>query len=157
MERIQVTIAEADPLMREILGHFLARLPDVQLVDDSGHGTATARTHPRRDLAKVVLAATPPGLPGYAMIRELKALYPEAKLLVLAGHHQLDHVIRALASGAEGILTRGDVLGELAGAIRHLARGGRYICPDVAYEFAMRGIHAETGCLPPRAAVTAKA
>jgi len=150
METIQLLIVDHGLLFRDVLRKLLQRCIDFHVVDDVGSQSAARLVVRKRRIDVAMLGFDAPGRQVLDLIHVLKSAQPHLKVLVLAGTREPMDVARALGAGADGCLTEDSIPGELAGAIRHVARGGRYICPDIAHEFAMRGIRSDTGRLPPR-------
>lgn len=150
MEATNVLIVASRQLVREVLARILARMPEIGVVEFANDRAEAQRAVDRRRIDIALLAFAPSELHELGLIRGVKALQPRMKILVLSGHSELKDVARALVAGADGILTRDSILGELAGAIRHVSEGGRYVCPDIAHAFAMRGIRSDSGRLPAR-------
>ena len=149
MQGIHVLIVDGRPLLRQVLARHLARTADHCVVNAEGDRIGAERVLLRLHVDVVVLAIDRPEPPRLGVIRALKRMQPLTKVLVLAERADLSFVAHALGAGADGILTGDDDLGEMSRAIRHVADGGRYICPAIAHEFAMRGIRSNSGRLPP--------
>ena len=84
----------------------------------------------------VVLDITMPGRSGLDVLREIKRLRPKLPVLVLSMHPEDQFAVRMLKSGAAGYLTKESAGEELAGAIRKVIAGGRYISPSLAERMA---------------------
>lgn len=80
----------------------------------------------------VVLDITMPGRNGWEVLREIKRLRPKLPVLVLSMHPEDQFAVRMLKSGAAGYLTKESAGDELAGAIKKVVAGGRYISPTLA-------------------------
>jgi two-component system, NarL family, invasion response regulator UvrY len=84
----------------------------------------------------VVLDITMPGRSGLDVLREIKRLRPKLPVLILSMHPEDQFAVRMLKSGAAGYLTKESAGEELAGAIRKVIAGGRYISPSLAERMA---------------------
>ena len=84
----------------------------------------------------VVLDITMPGRSGLDVLREIKRLRPKLPVLILSMHPEDQFAVRMLKSGAAGYLTKESAGEELAGAIRKVIAGGRYISPTLAERMA---------------------
>ena len=91
-----------------------------------------------------------PGLHRIDMIRELKAMQPAMKILVLSEQSDLATVASAMAAGANGYLLPDYGLDEMMVAIHHISSGRRYVCPTIAHEMATRVAQADARLLPER-------
>jgi two-component system, NarL family, invasion response regulator UvrY len=84
----------------------------------------------------VVLDITMPGRSGLDVLREIKHLRRKLPVLILSMHPEDQFAVRMLKSGAAGYLTKESAGEELAGAIRKVIAGGRYISPSLAERMA---------------------
>ncbi len=84
----------------------------------------------------VVLDITMPGRSGLEVLKEIKRSRPKLPVLVLSMHPEDQFAVRLLKAGAAGYLTKESAGEELAGAIRKVVVGGRYISPSLAERMA---------------------
>jgi two-component system, NarL family, invasion response regulator UvrY len=84
----------------------------------------------------VVLDITMPGRSGLDVLREIRRLRPKLPVLILSMHPEDQFAVRMLKNGAAGYLTKESAGEELAGAIRKVIAGGRYISPSLAERMA---------------------
>ncbi len=86
----------------------------------------------------VVLDITMPG-PGIVdTLRQVKAIQPQARPLVLTAHPEADYAVRVFRAGAAGYLTKDRSLEQLVEAIRRVYRGGMYVSPSLGESLAAR-------------------
>jgi DNA-binding NarL/FixJ family response regulator len=83
-----------------------------------------------------VLDITMPGRNGWEVLREIKRLRPKLPVLVLSMHPEDQFAVRMLKNGAAGYLTKESAGEELAGAIKKVVSGGRYVSPSLAERMA---------------------
>jgi DNA-binding NarL/FixJ family response regulator len=102
------------------------------VVGEAGDGAAllelVARTAP--DVAVVDV-----GMPGMNCIeatRRLLAARPLLKVIALSAYSDKRFVLEMLAAGAKGYLIKASAGDELPRAIRAIAQGHTYLCPEVA-------------------------
>lgn len=80
----------------------------------------------------LVLDITLPGSSGLDVLKELKAQYPDIKVLILTIHKEEHFALRTLKAGADGFLNKMSVSDELVQALRKIAGGGKYVSTRVA-------------------------
>src|SRR5690606_27697421 len=101
--------------------------PDMEIVAEADNGvkvlSLVEETHP--DL--VLLDLTMPGLGGLDVLRALKQVSPESRVLILTMHDDASYLRQALSLGAAGYVLNKAVDSELLNALRAVARGGTYI------------------------------
>jgi len=84
----------------------------------------------------LVLDISLPGRSGLDILRDIKRLRPKLPVLLLSMHPEDQFAVRMLKGGASGYLTKESAGEELAGAIRKVTAGGRYISPTLAERMA---------------------
>jgi DNA-binding NarL/FixJ family response regulator len=73
-----------------------------------------------------------PGMNGIQATRQLRALYPEIKVLVLTTYDADEWVFDAIRSGASGYLLKNTAPAVLLAAVKGTAEGKTHVDPDVA-------------------------
>ncbi|HUH58604.1 MAG TPA: response regulator transcription factor [Candidimonas sp.] len=126
---IKVLIADDHNIVRHGLKQFLALATDVQVVGDVADGQQLLERLAEGGCDVVVLDMTMPGRSGVELIKRVRQLEGAPPILVLSMHNEVQLVSRALKAGAAGYLTKDSEPETLIGAIRKIARGGRYIDP----------------------------
>ena len=84
----------------------------------------------------VVLDITMPGRSGLDVMREIKKQRPKLPVLVLSIHPENQFAVRVLKLGAAGYITKESAAEELAGAVKKVLAGGRYVSPSLAETLA---------------------
>jgi DNA-binding NarL/FixJ family response regulator len=69
---------------------------------------------------------------GFDVLAEIRAIDPEARVVVFTMHTSLLHVTRAISLGAFGYVSKSAPADELAIAVRHALEGRQYIERDIA-------------------------
>src|SRR6476646_4113536 len=85
-----------------------------------------------------VLDITMPGRSGLEVLREIRKSRPKLPVLVLSMHPESQFAVRVLKQGASGYITKESAPEELAGAIRKVLAGGRYVSATLAQTLAAR-------------------
>ncbi len=101
----------------------------------------------------MVMDVTMPGLGGLGALERLIAHHPAARVLMLSAHFDAQTPLRALKAGAAGYLCKQAQPGELIRAVAQVARGGRYLDPELAPQLALAQL---SGGADPLAALTDK-
>ena len=109
--------------MREGLRVLLDSMPGFELIWAAGDA-ASATKHLRDQTPDLMLIdITLPDRSGLELIKDVHALLPDLKMLVLTMHDEKLYVQRALRAGARGYLTKDATHGEYERAIRRVAAG----------------------------------
>ena len=128
---IRVLVAEDEHLIRGALLALIGLEDDIQVVSEVDRGDAVlaaARTS-RPDVA--VLDIGLPGLDGLTVASMLRVELPSTYVLILTGLGHPGHLRRALEAHVGGFLRKNAPSEELADAIRRVAKGQRFLDPDL--------------------------
>ena len=133
---IRVLIADDHPIVREGLKHIISECTDMQVLGEAVDGDA-AVAQTRELLPDILLLDLSMPGPGFLeTMRELRALPRPPRVLVLSGHAEELHAVRALKAGAQGYLTKDQSRERLEEAIRSIHAGQRYVSPALAGRLA---------------------
>jgi DNA-binding NarL/FixJ family response regulator len=128
---VRVLLVDDDDLMRAGLRAVLRSDPAVEVVGEAANGRSAvtaARTH-RPDV--VLMDVRMPDLDGIAATREVLAVSPEIRVVILTTFEQDDYIFGALSAGASGFLLKRTSPEELLAAIRTVAAGDSLLSPSV--------------------------
>ncbi|RKE20234.1 response regulator transcription factor [Streptomyces sp. TLI_171] len=138
-DRVRVLLADDEHLIRGALAALLALEDDLTVVAEAASGPealAMAAAH-RPDVA--VLDLQMPGLDGLEVAAELRRRLPECRVMIVTGHGRPGYLKRALETGVRGFLPKTVSASDLAGIIRTVRAGGRYVDPELAAEAISAG------------------
>ena len=130
-KRVRVLIVDDDDLMRAGLKAVLSSDDTIAVVGEAGDGRdAVGRARQLR--ADVVLMdVRMPDLDGIAATREVLAVSPEVKVVILTTFEQDEYIFCALRAGASGFLLKRTSPEELIAAIHTVAAGDSLLAPSV--------------------------
>jgi len=127
---IRVMLVDDHKILREALKGVLEREHDLALVGEASDGAEAL------DLAKklrpdiVLMDIGLPGIGGIEATRTLRADQPEIKVIALSTFSERRIVLQMLDAGASGYVVKSAGRDELLRAIRAVAHGRTYLCPD---------------------------
>jgi two-component system response regulator DesR len=128
---IRILLAEDQHLIRGALRALIDLEEDMQVVAELDRGdtiVATAlRVHP--DVA--ILDIDLPGLDGLSAAQVLRDQLPETRVLIVTGLGPPGYLNRALEAHVAGYMRKNAPSEELADAIRRVAKGQRFLDPDL--------------------------
>jgi len=142
-QRIRLLIVDDQRLMRDGLRILLETEPDFEVAGEAENGQAALEAFEDLHPDVVLMDIRMPVMDGVEAIRQLRAAWPDARVIILTTFDDDAYVFDGLRAGALGYLLK-DVSGdELADAIRTVAAGGALIDPSVTRkvvaEFARLG------------------
>ena len=126
---IRVLLVDDHAMVRAGLEQLLAAEGDIEVVASVADG-ATAVEHVRRSRPDVVLMdLSMPGLDGIRATAAIRAVHPQAKVVVLTSFGDRERVLAAVDAGATGYLLKEADPDELVRGIRAAARGESPVSP----------------------------
>jgi DNA-binding NarL/FixJ family response regulator len=133
---LRVLIADDHPVVREGVRQIFATVPDIELAAETSNGTDTVWKVRQGNIDVVLLDISLPGTDGIDVLKQLKRERPRVPVLMFTIHPESDYAVRSLRAGAAGYIVKDVRPAQLIEAVRHVARGGRYITPAVAEQLA---------------------
>ena len=131
-DAIRVLIVDDHAVVRQGLRAFLQTQDDVEIAGEAADGDEAVNQVRELVPDVVLMDLVMPKLDGIAAIREVRALSPSTKVLVLTSFADDDKVFAAVKAGAAGYLLKDVRPQELGEAIRTVYRGEALLHPTVA-------------------------
>lgn len=133
---IRVLLADDHIIVRGGLRRILEESGDMEVVAEAAEGReALQQIHQTKpDVAVVDISM--PGLDGLEVISQVRHYYPKMPILILTMHEEEQYVVRAIAAGANGYITKRSAPEQLVKAIRKVHAGGRYLSDTAAESLA---------------------
>jgi DNA-binding NarL/FixJ family response regulator len=129
MDRPRVLLAEDHPRVADELCRLLE--PEFDVVAVVGDGNALIREAGRACPDLVVSDIVMPGLDGIAATEALLARCPDARVVLVTVHDNVELVDRAHAVGALAYVLKHSAAHDLMPAMRAAMRGEWYVSPEV--------------------------
>jgi two-component system invasion response regulator UvrY len=84
----------------------------------------------------VILDLNLPDRPGLDVLAQIRSIAPDVPVLILSMQQQPSYAARALKGGALGYVSKNNAREHLVTAIRKVARGERFLTPELAESLA---------------------
>ncbi len=137
---IRALLIDDHALVRQGLRAILAAAPDIDVVGEAGsgvEGVSVARVlRPAVALVDLLL----PDISGQEVLVRLQRQQPETRCLIVTASSDPATARRLLDAGAAGFIGKACAAEQLLTAVRRLARGERYLPPDLAETLALMRI-----------------
>jgi two-component system, NarL family, invasion response regulator UvrY len=133
---LRIALCDDHPLIREGMKRILLAHSDIRVEVEAGTGAELLAAADAHRLDVVILDVSLPDMSGLDVLKNLRAAQKPVKVLVLSMHPEEQYASRVLRAGADGYLQKESVPAELEKAVRHVARGGKYITPTLAEHLA---------------------
>jgi DNA-binding NarL/FixJ family response regulator len=130
MPPITVLLADDHTIVRDGLRALLELASDITVVGEARQGREAVALARKFSPEVVVMDIAMPQLNGFSATRQILALLPATKILMLSAYTDEPYVHRAREAGAAGFLGKESSAQCLSGAIRTLAMGGSYFAPS---------------------------
>ncbi len=139
MDKYRILIADDHGLFREGLRKILAAKCEIEVVGEAADSREVLNlfhilASKDRTPQILILDISMPGLPGIEIIQDLKATYPEVKILMLTMHKDKEHFYRSVSAGADGYLIKDVPETELFSAIDKIKQGKKYVSSCISKE-----------------------
>jgi two-component system invasion response regulator UvrY len=135
---IRVVLADDHGVVREGIRRLLEERNGLTVVAEAGSVPELLAELRKTPTDVLVLDIAMPGPGIVETLRQVKAIQPRARSLVLTAHPEADYAVRVLRAGAAGYLTKDRSLEQLVEAIRQVYRGGMYVSPSLGEALAAR-------------------
>lgn len=129
MATYRIVIADDHSMFRGLLKKVLGERKDFATVGEAANGLDLLRVVKEEKPDLVILDISMPQLRGIEAIHEIKAIRPEAKILILTMHKDPEFLRQAMAAGADGYLLKEEGEDEVFSAVETLRKGKTYISP----------------------------
>ena len=126
-----VALVDDHQLFREGLRVLLSSTPDVRVVAEAASAEEAMPAVRDSSPEVVVLDVMLPGVDGIQIARDLLREDPTRRVLALSMVTDQDRVLDALRSGVLGYASKRQSAAEVLEAIRTVARGERYVAPEL--------------------------
>ncbi|MFF2774401.1 DNA-binding response regulator [Streptomyces sp. NPDC058052] len=129
---IRILLAEDMHLIRGALVALLGLEPDMEVVAEVARGDEVVPAAVAHRPTVAVLDVEMPGADGLTAARELRAVLPECRILVLTALGRPEVLRSALAAQVSGFMLKDAPPDRLADAVRRVAAGERVVDPELA-------------------------
>jgi DNA-binding NarL/FixJ family response regulator len=123
----RVMIVDDHPMTRDGLVHLINREPDLEVAWEAENAAQALEIAAAEQPDLALVDITLPDKGGIDLIKDLKALRPEMKVLVISMHDESLYAERALRAGARGYITKQEGGAKLMQAIRQVLGGQIYV------------------------------
>ncbi|MBV9302130.1 MAG: response regulator transcription factor [Acidobacteriaceae bacterium] len=143
---ITILSVEDHDLVRKGLAAILSTEPDLRLVAEASTAAEAIQLYRRHRPGVTLMDLRLPDKSGIETTREIRAEFPEAKIIALTSYDGDQDIYRALEAGIRGYLLKEVVHTEVIRAIRIVHFGKRFIPTDVTQQ--LNGFFPEVALTP---------
>ncbi len=132
MKKIRVLVVEDQHVVRDGFVAILSYQPDIEVVGEAEDGIEAVEVARKTRPDIVLLDMVMPRQDGLTTIPKLRALVPNARILVLSSFAESDRVYQAIKAGALGYMLKDTTRAQLLQSIRDAASGKASLNPSIA-------------------------
>jgi two-component system response regulator NreC len=142
-DSIRVLIVDDHAVVRAGIRLLLGQEPDIEPVGEAGTGREAVFEARKLKPHVILMDVVMPDQTGLEVLPTLLHENPDVKVLLLSMQDDPRYVREALGAGASGYVLKEAVDAEVVAAVREVARGGRYINPELGARLATADAEAE--------------
>jgi len=135
-KKIRILIADDHELLRSGIRHIIEETDDIVVAAEAPDGVIAVQIARKIPWDVAILDISMPNRNGIETLILLNHEFPRRPVLILSTYPEEQYAIRAIENGAAGYITKQGAAAELVKAVRHVAKGGKYITPSVAERLA---------------------
>ena len=122
-----VLIADDHAMLRAGLRLYLEQDPAISCIAESATGAGTLEQLRAAPYDLLILDINMPDCSGIDVLRQVRAVHPHTRVLVLSGFAEQQYAVNALRAGASGYLAKDQRPEELRRAVHTVLAGKRYV------------------------------
>jgi DNA-binding NarL/FixJ family response regulator len=131
-EKIRIFLIEDHAVMRDGLRKLLEEEPDLVVCGEAENARSAFAGLEARLPDLAIIDISLPGTNGLELIKNLKARYPQLRMLVLSMHAEGLYAERVLRAGAHGYVMKHAPARQLLEALRTVLKGEVYLSPALS-------------------------
>jgi DNA-binding NarL/FixJ family response regulator len=134
---IRVLITDDHAIVRDGLRQIVGETNDIVVAAEAADGAETLEVIRTTPVDVVVLDLNLPDRHGIDVLSQLRRSHPQIPVLILSVNREAAYAVRLLKAGAAGYIGKDSAREQLVDGIRRVARGEKYIAPQLAESVAI--------------------
>ena len=139
MKKIKVILVDDHAVVRAGYKILLKDIDDIEVAAEAENGNEAIELIKNNKYDVIVTDMSLPDIGGIELIKQIKTINSDFKILVFSMHEEIVYVEQALHSGAMGYMTKSADPQLLSKAIRQISRGKKYIDDELQQRMAYEG------------------
>ena len=131
MAKIRVLIVDDHGVVRQGLRTYLELLDDIEVIGEAENGLAAVAQVGQHQPDVVLMDLVMPEMDGIEATRQVSAISPSTRVVVLTSFADDEKVFPAIKAGARGYLLKDVSPADLANAIRAVQAGETHLHPEI--------------------------
>lgn len=130
----RVLIVDDHELARAGLAAILTCEPGIEVIGEAEDGAAALDFVSRHPVDLIMIDLHMPVMDGIEATRQIKALHPNIKIIVVTVQAHPDALMEALRAGVVGYVLKHASRHDIMSAVRHVLRGEAFLNPDLVLQ-----------------------
>jgi DNA-binding NarL/FixJ family response regulator len=136
--RASVLVVDDHALVRTGVANIISQEPDLQVVAEAANGQEAVEAFARLRPDVTLLDLRMPVMEGVEAVRQIRAIDPAARVIVLTTYDTDEDIARALKAGAKAYILKDIAAAALVACIHDVLAGKTYLAPAAAAKLAER-------------------
>ena len=133
---VKIFIADDHTLIREGIKKLINNEPDLKVVGETSNPFDIIDKCRETNTDLIILDLSMPGKNGLDVLKDIKAVMPDVKVLIMTMMPEEQFARRTLKAGASGYITKDSPSEDIIDAIRRVASGRKYVSISLAEKLA---------------------
>ncbi|HEX7411175.1 MAG TPA: response regulator transcription factor [Bacteroidales bacterium] len=129
---IKIILTDDHQIVRDGIKAMLSDVPGIQIIAQAGSGKELFDLLRTNNADVIILDIELPDMSGIDICRQIVAVYPEIRILILSMYTGEEFIFKAISEGAKGYLPKNTNREELVEAIRTVAENREYFSPVIS-------------------------
>jgi two-component system invasion response regulator UvrY len=150
---VKVILVDDHLVVRSGVKRLLEEQTDLQVVAEAETGDEAYKLYHQHQPDVMLMDMNMSNSSGLATLGQIKARFPEARLIMFTSRPEVVFAVQAIGAGAKGYVLKSSTAEEVIQAVRQVASGKSYLSSEVAQAIALQNISADddpTRALTPR-------
>lgn len=144
----RIVIADDHAVVRKGLRLILADADELQVIGEASSADELLTMLRTRPIDAVILDVGLGDRDGIEVLKQIRASFPRARVLMISMHSEDVFALRALRAGAAGYIEKSAAPDLLLDAMRKVATGGKFVSPAMTDRLAAHIAGDAAGALP---------
>lgn len=129
---MRVLIADDHAIVRKGLSQMVKSLNQISIIDEAEDGIEVLDKFKKNPYDLIILDLSMPNKNGLDTLKDIIAINPNTRVLILSVYAEEQYAVRSFNSGASGYITKNTAPTELLNAVQQVLNGKKYISPALA-------------------------
>lgn len=134
----RVLVVDDHALLRTGVSNIINQEPELEVVAEAATGVEAVEAFVQHRPDVTLMDLRMPGMEGVEAIRQIRAIDPQARVIVLTTYDADEDIARALQAGAKAYILKDIDAGALVACIHDVMAGKTYLAPSAAAKLAER-------------------